>query len=342
MHSPIFSQRDEVVGVIPTPPGITPNFTNPPSRAHVIITSNIVCTTISALFTVLRFYTNFFITRHLKVDDCKTSCYSYKRPLLTFIDLSFAAWVKLTRSLATHYGLGRHLWDIPFSIFNPIYIKLTAITITLYGISIMLTKLSILTFFIQFIPWGNLRLTIYITMVIIILYSLVGSFQWVYLCQPLEKYWDLTITGGSCINRLKMFIFTGVMNIATDAIILILPVLILRGARLPIKQKISIMIVLMTGGFVFFVSIIRLKLAVDMVYSKDFSWEGCTVGVWWVIETHVAIVCACLPAGKPFLRKHMPRVIRSSDGAAFVMPKLRTIRSTHTQRLPSGDAGDDP
>ncbi|KAH8726723.1 hypothetical protein GQ44DRAFT_771095 [Phaeosphaeriaceae sp. PMI808] len=178
-------------------------------------------------------------------------------------------------------------------------------------------------------------------MTIVVLYSLVTSFQWVYACRPLEKYWDLTITGGSCINWIKVTVFTGVMNAATDAAILILPVLILRDLRLPMKQKIGVTIVLMTGGFVFVVSIVRAKMTVDLVYKKDITWEILTI-VWSTIELHVAIVCACLPAGKPFLQKHMPGVIGSSQGAAPAVMKLRTISSTHTQRLPSRDAGDDP
>jgi hypothetical protein len=96
MYSPVFSQRDGVIGVIPPPPGITPNFANPPSRAHAIITVHIVCTILSTLFTILRSYTAFFITRHVKVDDCKPSHDSHKRPLLTFIGLLLVAWVSLT------------------------------------------------------------------------------------------------------------------------------------------------------------------------------------------------------------------------------------------------------
>lgn len=37
----------------------------------------------------------------------------------------------------------------------------------------------------------------------------------------------------------------------------------------------------------------------------------------------------------------MPRVLGSSHGSRFTVAKLRTIRSTHTQRLPSKCAGDD-
>ncbi|KAH8728011.1 hypothetical protein GQ44DRAFT_824349 [Phaeosphaeriaceae sp. PMI808] len=200
----------------------------------------------------------------------------------------------------------------------------------------MLTKLAILMLFIRFVPTGYLRVTIHITMAIVTLYSLVASFQWVYACQPLEKYWDLTITGGSCINRLKVSLFSGVMNTATDSIILVLPVLFLRGVALPKKQKIGVMIVLMTGGFV-----IRVVLTAGMVNTKDVTWERFPNSVWWTSEVHVAIVCACLPAGKPFLRKHMPRVIGGSYGATSAGTKLRTMRSTHTQRLSSKDAGDD-
>ncbi|KAH8710143.1 hypothetical protein GQ44DRAFT_690258 [Phaeosphaeriaceae sp. PMI808] len=312
MYSPILSQRDKAVGVIPPPPGITPDFANPPSRWHVIIIVHIVLPIISTLFIGLRFYTARFITRHVRVDD------------------------------STQYGLGRHLWDVLVLVFSPNYLKFGAISGTFYGISIMLTKLSILTLFLRFVLWGSLRVALYIIMVIVVVYSLVTSFVWVYACQPLEKIWNLTITGGSCINWLKVTVFSGVMNTTTDAAILILPVLFLRKLQLPKRQKIGVMVVLMTGGFILIVSIIRLKSSVDLVNTMDISWEMVRPVVWCAIEVHIAIVCACLSAGKPFLRKHMPWVIGSSDGASSAAIKLRTIRSTHTQRLPSRGAGDDP
>lgn len=199
------------------------------------------------------------------------------------------------------HSLGRFkTWCTQKDRLTDVLFKVGAIGVTFYGISIMLTKLSILTLFIRFVPRGNLRVTIYITMAIVALYSLVASFQWVYACRPLEKYWDLAITGGSCINRLKISVFSGVMNTATDAAILILPVLFLRGVGLPKKQKIGVMIVLMTGGLYVYehldcieaerantwisvlgVSIIRVKLTAGMVYTKDVSWDSFPNAVWW-------------------------------------------------------------
>ncbi|PVH90617.1 hypothetical protein DM02DRAFT_421029 [Periconia macrospinosa] len=132
------------------------------------------------------------------------------------------------------------------------------------------------------------------------------------------------------------------MNTTTDAIILALPILFLRRLHLPKRQKIGIMVLLMAGGFILIVSIIRLKQSVDLVHTIDISWGGMTLELWWATEAHIAIVCACISAGKPFLRRHMPRVLGSSYGACTAATKLRPIRSTHTQRLHSRDAGGDP
>jgi hypothetical protein len=174
-----------------------------------------------------------------------------------------------------------------------------AITGTFYGMSIMLTKLSILAFYLRFvIASAKLRGVIYVTIVLTILYSLIASFVWVYACQPLEKYWDLTITDGSCINFLKVTIFSGVMNTATDAIILLLPIAILRGLRLEKRQKLGVMMIMMTGGLWVFnllaarlnadaqhrvlgISVVRLKATVDSLSYQDLTWDSVPGTAWW-------------------------------------------------------------
>lgn len=163
------------------------------------------------------------------------------------------------------------MWDIPFSTFNPDFMKVRRLlcchnhsstsrtTLTnicqfgvisgvFYGFSTMLTKLSVLTLFLRFVPEGKLRFTIHIIMVTVVLYILVAAFDWVYTCQPIAKYWDLTITDGSCINWVKLAVFSSVMNVVTDVALLVLPIIFLRNLRLPTKQKVGVMIVLMTGG----------------------------------------------------------------------------------------------
>src|SRR5689334_18226484 len=110
----------------------------------------------------------------------------------------------------------------------------------------MFSKLSILVLFLRYLPRKPKKM-IYTTIVVVILYSLIGSFGWMFACQPIEKFWDLRITRGSCIEWSKINIFSGVMNTATDTVILLLPIFMLRKVRLPRWEKIGLVLIVMTG-----------------------------------------------------------------------------------------------
>ncbi|PVH90433.1 hypothetical protein DM02DRAFT_607445 [Periconia macrospinosa] len=280
-----------IVGAIPPPPGIIPDFINPPSLQHVVLIVNIVLPFVSVLFVALRLYTTGFILRSVGVDD-------YMIVLAWVSSQSFCICI-------TRYGLGHHLWDVPFSIFNGNFLRFAAICLAFYGISIMFAKVSILVLFLRFLPLRHKR-AIHATIAAVVLYSLIGSFHWLFDCRPLEKLWDLSITRGSCIEWSKINIFSGVMNTATDILILLLPIFMLRKVKLSKWERIGLILAMMTGGSVLIISIIRLKTTVDMAPSQDITWEYVRNGIWWMIEMHIAIVCACLPVGRAFLRKHFP------------------------------------
>lgn len=167
--------------------------------------------------------------------------------------------------------------------------KIGAINVVFYGMSIMLTKLSILVFYLRFILPGKLRAVISSIMVLTIVYSIISSFEWVYACQPLEKYWDLTTTYSDCIDWVRFSVFNAVVNSVTHAVILLLPFPILRGLVLPTRQKIGVMIVMITGclyvltaeesprtntyNSVLFIKFIKAKTTVDILQSTDITWE---------------------------------------------------------------------
>jgi len=86
-------RRDDILGATGPPPGVTPNFINPPNRGNIVIVVNTVCASISLLFVGLRGYTSICITRRVRVDDCKPCHRSLQGNLLTSIDLLFVSWV---------------------------------------------------------------------------------------------------------------------------------------------------------------------------------------------------------------------------------------------------------
>ena len=54
---------------LPPPPGVTPNFINPQSRALMVIVTSVLCLVLIILISLMRFYTNLWIKKSLKADD---------------------------------------------------------------------------------------------------------------------------------------------------------------------------------------------------------------------------------------------------------------------------------
>jgi hypothetical protein len=61
-------------------------------------------------------------------------------------------------------------------------------------------------------------------------------------------YWDPTVPGGKCINKIIPGFANAGITILTDVMILILPIFILKGLLLPRRQKIGVGLVLSLGG----------------------------------------------------------------------------------------------
>ncbi|KAK7947886.1 uncharacterized protein PG986_008772 [Apiospora aurea] len=91
-------------------------------------------------------------------------------------------------------------------------------------------------------------------------------------------------------------------NIITDACMVTLPLPYIWKLQLQRAQKIALGGVFAVGAFVTVVSIIRLRLIVHVdLESPDVTFNFVTTVIWTIIETNIAIVCACLPSLKPLL-----------------------------------------
>ncbi|EKG09440.1 hypothetical protein MPH_13521 [Macrophomina phaseolina MS6] len=112
----------------------------------------------------------------------------------------------------------------------------------------MFSKLSILSFYVRFCRYRKLRMAIYTLMGVVAIYSVISSFSFLYACRPMAKYWDLRITRGSCIDKLAIPVFNGVMNTITDFFILLIPIFMIWRVKVPLRQKIGLILIFMTGG----------------------------------------------------------------------------------------------
>ncbi|KAF7545136.1 hypothetical protein G7Z17_g9410 [Cylindrodendrum hubeiense] len=129
-------------------------------------------------------------------------------------------------------------------------------------------------------------------------------------CSPIEGAWNKTI-GPKCINLTKNWYANAGFSIATDILILLLPLQPLWASKLPVVQKWSLMIVFTLGGFVTVTSIMRSKTLSFSTTSPDTTSDDITSTLWTMVEENVAIICACLPMCRMPLAFLFPAVFAS-------------------------------
>lgn len=67
------------------------------------------------------------------------------------------------------------------------------------------------------------------------------------ICQPFAMNWDHTIPGGHCGNQVLSFTITGVLNLVTDLVVLVLPLPYLARLQMPTYKKVVLMGVFSVG-----------------------------------------------------------------------------------------------
>ena len=85
-------------------------------------------------------------------------------------------------------------------------------------------------------------------MLVCFAYNIALMLSLIFACRPIAKSWDLTITSGTCINRPAVYLANGVLNVATDFVILLLPVPLIRGLQMPKRQKILLAAMFSVGS----------------------------------------------------------------------------------------------
>ncbi|KAL8917289.1 MAG: hypothetical protein Q9172_005915 [Xanthocarpia lactea] len=194
-----------------------------------------------------------------------------------------------------------------------------------YLISIMSTKIAILLLYNSLFGVKRwFRYLCYGMMVVVTSYCVIFFFIEAFNCNPVEKTWHaLTYTGpAKCFDNSMVQFVIGGFNIATDLIILVMPMPIILKLNTDSKRKIGLLVIFSTGIFVFASTIVREVIVVQTLRDFDQSWVTVPETVWLTIENDIGIICACLPALAPlrstrFFSKVVPgfmSYLRSKSG----------------------------
>ncbi|CAN8104518.1 unnamed protein product [Discula destructiva] len=170
-------------------------------------------------------------------------------------------------------------------------------------------KIAILIFYLRISPQQTLHICVYASIVVITGYSIGLVLAFIFACDPIEKSFNVLVTEGRCLNSAALYIATAAVNILSDVILFILPIVIVSGLQMPLKEKAGLVFIFGIGSATIITSILRAALLPALLSSKDPSWDVAHPALLIVIESNLIIICGMLPTLRKFFRHVAPKFL---------------------------------
>ncbi|KAJ5609708.1 hypothetical protein N7528_010275 [Penicillium herquei] len=117
------------------------------------------------------------------------------------------------------------------------------------------------------------------------------------ICTPIPKNWQIKpYAGDNCTLRQPLYVVIAVLNVISDLMIMIIPILMLNKLQVAFERKIILGVMFMSGVFIMICTILR------CYYSLGDISQLPTALHWADRECFVAAIVASLPGIKPLFR----------------------------------------
>ncbi|KAI8934073.1 hypothetical protein NX059_008837 [Plenodomus lindquistii] len=306
-----------------------------PTRGPVVLGVSAATLALCSLFVAFRLISRFAIVRKPGWDD-----YAMIVAWMLAFGASFSICYGTTK------GLGRRQDNIPPEWLTPMK-QAAYVFSVLYNPALMATKTSILLFYLtlsktqKVFRWATIA-----TLVLVNVGGLALTILNILQCRPVPAAWASPVPDAAhCINIVTIYLSSAPLNIITDLAVLFLPMPILTSMRLPKKQKIILVITFGFGIFVAVVDVVRIAYLQDAQRDTlqaaekqqsdtgneqrntgDFAWYASLSFMWSAVEINLGIMCGCVPALKPLVRRFLPSWVLDHT--------MRDPTATHTSDEP--------
>lgn len=280
-------------------------------RSTVIIAIAAVLLSLTSIIVALRFYVRGRMLNSLGADDW-----------MSLVSLVFVSGCTITVCVMTRYGLGRHIWTLsPQTLKN--YYKLFYISINFYAASLGAIKLAFLQQYYRIFA-VQMRWIIIVAMLIVGGWSLSLLLVNIFMCNPIQGYWDKDLNP-KCIPNLPLWYINAAVHITTDVVIFILPIPVLWKMRLPLGQRWWLIAIFCLGFFTCAISAIRIPF---LNLKQDDTYYNVDAASWSISELCCGLICLCLPT----LRRLLPH----GPNAPRLPPRAIDTRGPRAGTPPAG------
>lgn len=249
-----------------------------------------IFTILSILFVAARLWARFKIVKAPGLDD-----------LLIGLALMSGLVLYAMIFIEIRNGLGKPEETLSQNVIEE-HLRVLWISIAFYNLSLILSKLSALSLFLRIFRSRKFVIFTYSFMAVLSVAGFWMVLSSIFFCRPISKFWNVNYPEdkGYCLPKQATWYFNAAFQIASDVVILIMPMPLLWKLHLPWRQKSGIMLVFGVGIVVIATSIARM-LELTELFTSDFTQSNAKAALWSALEVDVSIICACMAPIYPFL-----------------------------------------
>ncbi|OTB20406.1 hypothetical protein K445DRAFT_85014 [Daldinia sp. EC12] len=297
------------------------------NKGRTIVSPEVaVAALLASLVTItlaIRLYTRRWLTRGFGLDDIFIALAYF--PTITFTIIGIIINNKSGPNHQNGNGhSGPNLDDIEIVFANQI----------VFEVATSLTKLSILTLLYRLTTASrdrNVTIAVLISIGAIsvncVVFIIVSSLQ----CIPLPDHGGMSGRSQHCIDWNIHMLAASIINTVTDWVVVLLPIRMALGLNLPVKQVGMVIFLFGLSILACSAGIVRSHFAWDLAFHPDN--DGDRQSAWFVstIELNVGIICASIPAIRPFFTSYLPGILRSLRQRNSIIPGDRISSTTDEQ-----------
>ncbi|KAM5386887.1 hypothetical protein ACJZ2D_000180 [Fusarium nematophilum] len=273
-----------------------PNYDDPEHRGPALLIVELTIMSIAIITLLARLYVRIFKVNKSGLDDwlMLAAMVSIVIHLLTVMGVLQVFGVGVTICVilsAQMYGWNIHVWDLTKSqAIKGRQVSIAAQTLFLFSSG--LAKNSILVSYLRIAPAHSwLRRLTFATI------GLVTALIFVFLI----------VLWTQCKSQ-------AITTVVTDLLVCALPLPTLFKLRLPLSQRIALIVLFSLGLVVVFAASMRAywtHFVTEETY--DVTWQGFYLWIWTAVEANLGVICGSVPALRPLFRS----IFRSKSSSYY-------------------------
>ncbi|KAK2049811.1 integral membrane protein [Colletotrichum somersetense] len=237
---------------------------------------------------------------------------------------------------AIYNGLGKHTNELTLDEYA-VQFKLILASGVTWLLGTVFIKMAILWLYTRIFSTARFKRWAHILMGVTGAYGVAFLILFMSRCTPMSQQWN-PVPGGHCRDITIDQIVSVSINIIVDVAMTVLPMPMLWGLQMPLKNKIAVSAMFGMGLATIAIMIWRLVNTLTTIGDPDFVFILHDIGLVSLLELWIGIIAACLPTLGPLFKTYVKpavsKLTHPSSGKGSVQLKDLSSSGHSTIRNP--------